>query len=150
MSRAWFSVTIWYFHEFILTLLVYEIGSRISKILISSWSRTPFSGCFSKKKWKKCLNLWGEKAVIIELTVAHVLDVLEQNPSGFELYSPKNWFLIARQRHIFKLIDPNRHTVPIPRILNQFWIFFACKYFCWFWFSSTLIRKFKGPRYFHW
>ena len=38
---------------------------------------------------------------------AHVPDVLEKNPSGFELYSPKTRFLIARQRHFFKLIDPN-------------------------------------------
>ena len=43
-----------------------HVGSRISKIWISSWSRTPFSGCFSKK-WKKQLNLWGEKGVIFEL-----------------------------------------------------------------------------------
>ena len=39
--------------------------------------------------------------------VAHVPDVLEQSPPGFELYSPKTRFLIVRQRHHFKLIDPN-------------------------------------------
>ena len=66
-----------------------HVGSRISKIWISSWSRTPFSGCFSEK-WKKRLILWGGKGVIFELTVAHVPDVLEQNPSGFEFYSPKS------------------------------------------------------------
>ena len=83
-----------------------HVGSRISKIWISSLYGTPFSGCFSEK-WKKWLILWGGKGVIFELTAAHVPDVLEQNPSGFEFYSPKSRFLSGRQRHSFKLIDPN-------------------------------------------
>ena len=87
-----------------------HVGSRISKIWISSSSLTPFSGCCSEK-WKKWLILWGGKGVIFELTAAHVPDVLEQNPSGFELYSPKSRFLSGRQRHLFKLIDPNNHIL---------------------------------------
>ena len=35
-------------------------------------------------------DFMGEKGVIFELTVAHVPDVLEQNPSGFEFYSLKS------------------------------------------------------------
>ena len=46
------------------------------------------------------------KGVIFKLTAAHVPDMLEQIPSGFELHSPKTLFLSARPRHLFTLIDP--------------------------------------------
>ena len=44
-----------------------------------------FLAAFLKNR-KKWLNLLGENGVIFALTVAHVPDVLLQNPSGLEFY----------------------------------------------------------------
>ena len=39
---------------------------------------------------------------------------------GFEFYSPKRRFLIARQRHLFNLIDPTNHQ-PNWIKMSQYW-----------------------------
>ena len=53
------------------------------------------------------------------IMVTHVPDVLEQNPSGFEFYSPKSRFLSGRQRHLFKLIDPSAYLGKSAKIYEE-------------------------------
>ena len=57
-------------------------------------------------KMEEMAEIIRRKGVIFKLTAAHVPDMLEQIPSGFDLYSTKTLFLSARPRHLFTLIDP--------------------------------------------